>query len=130
VAVAALLALLPARPIPEEIGKRVVVSPPDPTQPFIPVFSEQTLAVQSVFDAAFLGEWELARAGMSKRLLAGLHKSGDFQSSLDRLRKRRFVTNSSGDTNVWVACPAEADGKPLVAIVREDGQWKLDELPY
>ena len=133
VLIAALFALLPAWPIPKDIASRVLSGPPPaPVKPFIPVFSETTIAVQSVFDGAYLGDEAVVRQGLSRRLLDTLQAPGKFEAAMTHLAKRRWVTNTSGNERVWVRNAGGSAGETRdypVRIAVEDNRWKLDELP-
>ncbi len=128
----ALMLALPAWPIPDAIARQILHgAPPAPDQSDVFDFSESTLAVQSVFDAAYLGNEPVVRAGMSKRLLGKLSDPADFQTAMKLLGNRWLVTNSSGDDHVWIRNGSDANARNdgLVDIVKEDDGWKLDQLP-
>ncbi len=130
---AGILALLPAFPIPPDIEARVMSVPLDPIQPLLPDYSEPTIAIQSVLDAAFLGDERLVREGLSKRLLTELETTGKLKDAMARLGKRTWAMNTYPDNKVMIM---EADHNPDqpsllgVRAVDEKGQWKLDELPH
>jgi serine/threonine protein kinase len=129
---AEVLALLPAFPIPPEIEARVMSVPLDPIQPLLPDYSEPTIAIQSVLDAAFLGDERLVREGLSKRLLAVLETTGKLEDAMVRLGKRTWAMNTYDNNRVMIVEAAHDPDQPdLLAVkaVIENGQWKLDELP-
>jgi hypothetical protein len=130
---AGVLALLPAFPIPPDIEARVMSLPLDPIQPLLPDYSEPTIAVQSVLDAAFLGDERLVREGLSKRLLAALETTGKWEETIARLGKRTWAMNTYDYNRVMIVEAAHDPDQPdLLAAkaVIENGQWKLDELPH
>ncbi len=129
--IAGILAVLPAWPIPEHLANRVISGNPlDPLQPLFPDFSEPTIAVQSVLDAAFLGEERLVAQGLSKRFLAELENSGTLAEATRFLGKGMWATHNYGNAPDRVHIEMADGSKALeVQLVREDRKWKLDELP-
>ena len=130
--IAGILAVLPAWPIPERLANRVISGKPlDPLQPLFPDFSEPTIAVQSVLDAALFGEERLVAQGLSKRFLAELETSGTLADATRFLGKRMWASYNYGNEPDRVHIEMADGSKALeVQLVREERKWKLDELPH
>jgi hypothetical protein len=130
--IAGILAVLPAWPMPEHVANRVISGKPlDPLKPLYPDFSEPTIAVQSVLDAAFFGEERLVAQGLSKRFLAELENAGALADATRFLGRRMWAAYNYGNETGRVHIEM-ADGSKTfeVRLVREDRKWKLDELPH
>lgn len=134
-AIALVLLMLPAWPIPQGIQRRVISEPPPaPLLPLTPDFSEPVIAVQTVLNAAYFGDEELAKAGMSKRLLGELDDPRKFQEAMVLLKERMWAANVFGNEpeTVGIECAVGYAWGPKILRARtvvEKGQRKLDELP-
>lgn len=94
-------------------------------------FSTPEKAVMSFFDAACMGELEIARRGASKALREVLDEHDEW----DELLRRSSRKNASGSHFdrargvIKVSVSDYVSGGQL-SVVMEDGEWKLDDLNF
>ncbi len=96
-------------------------------------FSTPETAARSVLDAAHAGDLETVKRGMSRRNRTFLDKRDGWEIAMDNLGQRAVVGLSSRGANDPNRCTVERKmrgGSSTLDMLYEDGEWRLDELPF
>lgn len=96
-------------------------------------FSTPVTAARSVLDAAHAGDLETVKRGMSRRNRTFLDNRDGWEIAMENLGQRAVVSASQRSRPFPNRCPIlreMRDGVRTHDMLFEDGEWRLDELPF
>lgn len=119
------------------VANDIVVDGP-PLAPLVPVvapadFSTPVAAARSVFDAAWAGDLETVKRGISRRNRVFLDNRDGWQLAMEHLGQRAVVSLPGRARSVPNRCSIHREmrgGSGSLDMLFEDGEWRLDDLPF
>lgn len=96
-------------------------------------FSTPETAARSVLDAAHAGDLETLKRGMSRRNRTFLNKRDGWEIAMENLGRRAVVGltgRGAQHSNRSTVERKMRGGSGTLDMLLEDGEWRLDELPF
>ncbi len=96
-------------------------------------FSSPETAARSVLEAAHTGDLETVKRGMSRRNRTFLDSRGGWEIAMENLGQRAVVSASKRNPSIpnrRSILREMRNGSGTLDMLLEDGEWRLDELPF